>query len=202
MLDPQVIARLTGDRNIGGMTMLKEIKLSEQTTIVVETVQPAENVSDEINIYLKSGDDVQDLLLIREKLEMDHDHQNLCSDPNKVEVLVWDDPNNENYTKRTLITKRTSSAKCSNSAEQLIRYSDGQLDVTNINNFTDAVIESVINDHNANRPAEETFDFKTWLYGIEVVGHYYTELIDAQDPSLGTRPAFITIDALDNQIVD
>lgn len=36
----------------------------------------------------------------------------------------------------------------------------------------------------------------------QVIARLYTELIDAQDPSLGTRPAFITIDALDNQIVD
>ena len=42
--------------------MLKEIKLSEQTKIVVETVQPAKNISKEVNIYLKSGDDPQDLL--------------------------------------------------------------------------------------------------------------------------------------------
>lgn len=87
--------------------MIKKIKLSEQTTIIVETVQPAENISKEVNIYLKSNDDVQDLLLIREKLTQDHNQQTLTSDPNTVEVLVWDDPNDENYTKRTLITKRT-----------------------------------------------------------------------------------------------
>lgn len=87
--------------------MIKKIKLSEQTTIIVETVQPAENISKEVNIYLESGDDVQDLLLVREKLEQDHNQQTLTSDPNTVEVLVWDDPNDENYTKRTLIAKRT-----------------------------------------------------------------------------------------------
>lgn len=32
--------------------MIKKIKLSEETTIVVETVQPAENLSNEVNIYL------------------------------------------------------------------------------------------------------------------------------------------------------
>lgn len=87
--------------------MIKKIKLSDQTTIVVETVQPAENISKEVNIYLKFNDDVQDLLLVREKLEQNHNQQTLTSDPNTVEVLVWDDPNDENYTKRTLITKRT-----------------------------------------------------------------------------------------------
>lgn len=86
--------------------MIKKIKLSEQTTIIVETVQPAENISKEVNIYLKSGDDVQDLLLIREKLEQDHNQQTLTSDPHTIEVLTWADPDDENYTKRTLITKR------------------------------------------------------------------------------------------------
>lgn len=87
--------------------MLKEIKLSDQTTIVVETVQPAENLSKEVNIYLKSGDDPQDLLLVREKLTRDHNHQGLTSDPNTVEILVWNDPDDENYTNCTLIKKRT-----------------------------------------------------------------------------------------------
>ena len=91
--------------------MLKEIKLSDQTTIVVETVQPAENISKEINIYLKSDDDPQDLLLIREKLTRDRNHQNVTSDPNTVEILVWDDPDDENYTNCTLIKKRTPSPK-------------------------------------------------------------------------------------------
>ena len=89
--------------------MLKEIKLSDQTTIVVETVQPAENLSKEVNIYLKSGDDPQDLLLIREKLTRDHNHQDVTSDPNTVEILVWNDPDDENYTNGTLIKKRTPS---------------------------------------------------------------------------------------------
>lgn len=87
--------------------MIKKIKLSDQTTIVVETVQPAENISKEVNIYLKSNDDVQDLLLIREKLTQDHNQQALTSDPHTIEVLTWADPNDENYTKRTLIAKRT-----------------------------------------------------------------------------------------------
>lgn len=91
--------------------MIKKIKLSEQTTIVVETVQPAENLSKEINIYLKSDDDVQDLLLIREKLGLDHNHQDLCNNPNQLEVLMWSDPNNEDYTNQTLICKRTASEK-------------------------------------------------------------------------------------------
>ena len=87
--------------------MLKEIKLSDQTTIVIETVQPAENISKEVNIYLKSDDDPQDLLLIREKLTRDHNQQNLSSDPDTIEVLMWDDPDDENYTNCTLINKRT-----------------------------------------------------------------------------------------------
>lgn len=60
----------------------------------------------------------------------------------------------------------------------------------------------MVNDHNANRPAEESFDFKAWVADIEVLGHYETELLDAHDPSLGTHPTLITIDALDNQIID
>lgn len=87
--------------------MLKEIKLSDQTTIVVETVQPAENLSKEVNIYLKSDDDPQDLLLVREKLVRDPNQQSLNSDPNTIEVLMWDDPDDENYTNCTLINKRT-----------------------------------------------------------------------------------------------
>lgn len=87
--------------------MLKEIKLSEQTTIVIETVRPAENISKEVNIYLKSGDDPQDLLLIREKLTRDPNHQVLTSDPHTIEILTWADPDDENYTNGTLITKRT-----------------------------------------------------------------------------------------------
>lgn len=91
--------------------MIKKIKLSEETTIVVETVRPAENLSREVNIYLQSGDDSQDLLLIREKLGLNHSHQDLCSDPNQIEVLVWGDPKNEDYTNQTLICKRTASKK-------------------------------------------------------------------------------------------
>lgn len=91
--------------------MIKKIKLSEETTIIVETVQPAENLSNEVNIYLQSGDDIQDLLLIREKLGLGHNHQDLCSDPNQLEVLMWGDPNNEDYTNQTLIRKRTASEK-------------------------------------------------------------------------------------------
>ena len=87
--------------------MIKKIKLSDQTTIVVETVQPAESISKEVNIYLKSEDDIQDLLLVREKLAQEPNQQALTSDPHTIEVLTWDDPNDENYTKRTLITKRT-----------------------------------------------------------------------------------------------
>lgn len=87
--------------------MLKEIKLSDQTTIVVETVRPAENISKEVNIYLKSDDDPQDLLLVREKLTRDYNHQDLTSDPNTIEILVWDDPDDENYTNCTLIKKCT-----------------------------------------------------------------------------------------------
>ena len=64
------------------------------------------------------------------------------------------------------------------------------------------MIETVVNDHNADRPADETFAFKTWVNGMEVLGHYETELIDTQAPSLGTHPTLITIDALDNQIID
>lgn len=89
--------------------MLKEIKLSDQTTIVVETVQPAEQLSKEVNIYLKSDDDPQDLLLVREKLVRDPNQQSLNSDPNTIEVLMWDDPDDENYTNCTLIKKRTLS---------------------------------------------------------------------------------------------
>ena len=88
--------------------MIKKIKLSDQTTIVIETVQPAENISKEVNIYLKSEDDIQDLLLVRERLAQEPSHQALTSDPNTIEVLTWADPDNENYTKRTLIAKRTS----------------------------------------------------------------------------------------------
>lgn len=91
--------------------MLKEIKLSDQTTIVVETVQPAEQLSKEVNIYLKSDDDPQDLLLVREKLVRDPNQQSLNSDPNTIEVLMWDDPDDENYTNCTLIKKRTLSWK-------------------------------------------------------------------------------------------
>lgn len=91
--------------------MLKEIKLSDQTTIVIETVRPAEKLSKEVNIYLKSGDDPQDLLLVREKLTRDPNQQALTSDPNTIEVLMWDDPDDENYTNGTLIKKRTPSTK-------------------------------------------------------------------------------------------
>lgn len=182
--------------------MIKKIKLSDQTTIVVETVQPAENVSKEVNIYLNAGDDVQDLLLIREKLEPDYSHQALISDPNTIEVLTWADPDDENYTDRTLIGKRTAATQCASRAAQLIQYSNEQLNTANINDFINAVIKTVVNDHKPSRPAEETFDFKTWMNGIEVLGHYETELIDAHDPSLGTHPALITIDALDNEIID
>ena len=87
--------------------MIKKIKLSDQTTIVIETVQPAENISKEVNIYLKSEDDIQDLLLVREKLAQEPNQQALTSDPHTIEVLTWDDPTDENYTKRTLIAKRT-----------------------------------------------------------------------------------------------
>lgn len=88
--------------------MIKKIKLSNQTTIVIETVQPAENISKEVNIYLKSEDDIQDLLLVREKLAQEPSQQVLTSDPHTIEVLTWTDPTDENYTNRTLISKRTS----------------------------------------------------------------------------------------------
>lgn len=91
--------------------MIKKIKLSEETTIVIETVQPAKDLSKEVNIYLESDDDTQDLMLLREKLARDRNHQDFCSDPSQIEVLAWDDPDDENYTKRILINKQTALAK-------------------------------------------------------------------------------------------
>ena len=76
------------------------------------------------------------------------------------------------------------------------------LPIVKTNGMSHILIKTVVNDHNANQPADESFDFKAWVNGIEVLGHYETELINTQAPSLGTHLTLITIDALDNQIID
>lgn len=78
-----------------------KIKLSEETTLVLDIFQPTNSNSKELSIFLESDTSIQDLVMIREKLNT----KDFTSDSKTMEILVWDDSDNESYTQRILVDK-------------------------------------------------------------------------------------------------
>ena len=78
-----------------------KIRLSEKTTLVLDIFQPTNSNSKELSIFLESDTSIQDLVMIREKLNT----KDFTSDSKTMEILVWDDSNNESYTQRILVDK-------------------------------------------------------------------------------------------------
>lgn len=78
-----------------------KIRLSEKTTLVLDIFQPTNSSSKELSIFLESNTSIQDLVMIREKLNT----KDFTSDSKTMEILVWDDSDNESYTQRILVDK-------------------------------------------------------------------------------------------------
>ena len=80
-----------------------KIRLSEKTTLVLDIFQPTNSSSKELSIFLESNTSIQDLVMIREKLNT----KDFTSDSKTMEILVWDDSDNESYTQRILVINQS-----------------------------------------------------------------------------------------------
>lgn len=76
------------------------IQLSKNTTLTIDLFSPT-GKSKELSIYLENPESVQDLVLIREKQDVDFQ-----PDSSMFEILVWGDANDEDFTNKHLIAKR------------------------------------------------------------------------------------------------
>lgn len=78
-----------------------KIRLSEETTLVLDIFQPTNSNSKELSVFLESDTSIQDLVMVREKLNT----KDFTSDSKTMEILVWGDSDNESYTQRILVDK-------------------------------------------------------------------------------------------------
>lgn len=85
-------------------------------------------------------------------------------------------------------------------ADPVLKASAGQLTTRNLPDFYYRLGQQLSADHDRTMPAGDEHDFKLWLMGMEVQGHYYAQPIS--DQSNETVPGNIEIDSLDNVIID
>lgn len=85
-------------------------------------------------------------------------------------------------------------------ADPVLKASAGQLTTRNLPDFYYQLEQQLNTDHDRTMPAGEEHNFKLWLMGMEVQGHYYAQPIS--DQSNETVPGNIEIDSLDNVIIN
>lgn len=92
------------------------IQLSKDTTLTIDLFSPT-GKSQELSIYLENPESVQDLVIIREKQDVDFQ-----PDSSMLEILVWGDSDNEDFTDKHLIAKYEGMEKDSNGLIETNEY--------------------------------------------------------------------------------
>lgn len=83
----------------------------------------------------------------------------------------------------------------------IIENSHGVVTPENIDEFNVAFWLEINNEHDMDMPDGEYCEFKFYLWGMELMGHYYASWIGDNDYPNETEPSEIELDYIDNVLV-
>ena len=83
----------------------------------------------------------------------------------------------------------------------VIENSNGRVTEKNIDEFNVKFWEKLDEDHDSDLPIGSYVEFKFELFGMELMGHYYTESIGDDEYPSETEPSEIELDYIDNVLV-
>lgn len=85
--------------------------------------------------------------------------------------------------------------------EIIIENSYGIVTEKNIDDFNAQFFDVINRDHDSDTPDGEYCEFKFYLWGMELMGHYYASWIGDNDYPNETEPSEIELDYIDNVLV-
>lgn len=85
--------------------------------------------------------------------------------------------------------------------ESIIENSNGIVTAKNVDRFNVEFWNAISGDHDSNTPDGEYCEFKFYLWGMELMGHYYASWTGNNDYPNETEPSGIELDYIDNVLV-